>query len=441
MRLFFLFFIGLGLYAAELHFDTFKKSGSKPGDTLLIIGGIHGDEPGSYFTASLVAQYYTINKGNVWVVPNLNFDSIVRNKRGIYGDMNRKFASLDPNDKDYEIVSKIKKLITDEEVDLILNLHDGHGFYRPKWESSIFNPAAWGQATIIDQKVAPQLKKYSELDKIAQEVVKILNNGYLEQNYHRFGVKNTDTKYKDEQQQLSLTYFAINNGKAAFAIEASKNIESLPLKVFYHLQAIEAYMKIMGIEFSRDFELTPDEVKQRVYNYGKVIINDSIELDLNNVKRVLRYVPLPKTGTTIKSDNPLVAFLPHKTANASLFKINVGHLTAVYLYPDYFEIDNSLKEVKIIVDGEEKSVKIPSSFEYTRNFKVKAPPGYRVNVIGFTKVKGNQNNALVHTKDIPKRFALNPDENHFRIEIYKDSAFVGMVIAKDVSNKQQSNKR
>ncbi|MGM0623211.1 MAG: M99 family carboxypeptidase catalytic domain-containing protein [Campylobacterota bacterium] len=419
------------LCAANLHFDTFKKQGTAKGDTLLVIGGIHGDEPGSYFAPMLLATSYTIKKGNLWIVPNLNFDSIVKHRRGIYGDMNRKFAHIDKDDPDYEIVTDIKNLITQPEVDMVLNLHDGHGYYRPNWESSIFNPSAWGQASIIDQEVVPGLK-YGQLDKIAKEVSRRLNNGYLDKNHHRFDVKNTNTEFKDEQQQLSLTFFSITHNKAAFAIETSKNIQQLHLKVFYQLQAIEAYMDIMGIEYTREFKLEKDIIKQKIQNYGKVTINNSIEFDLNEIKKILYYVPLPKKGTVIESDNPLVAFVPHKTVDNTIFKLNVGHKTISYLYPDYFDVANSLQMLQIVADGKKKQIKLPSTFTYKNSFKIQAPKGYRVNVIGFTGVKGNQNGITVSTQDIPKRFSLSKDEKSFRVEIYKDGNFVGMAIAKDI---------
>lgn len=96
------------LDAANLHYSLIKKESSQAGSTLLIIGGIHGDEPGGYFAPMLLAKHYKIESGNVWIVPNLNFDSIVQNKRGVYGDMNRKFAKIEPKDKDLEIVNEIK---------------------------------------------------------------------------------------------------------------------------------------------------------------------------------------------------------------------------------------------------------------------------------------------------------------------------------------------
>jgi hypothetical protein len=37
-----------------------------------------------------------------------------------------------------DIVSIIKSLI--DKSDVLLNLHDGYGFYRPEWESELANP-------------------------------------------------------------------------------------------------------------------------------------------------------------------------------------------------------------------------------------------------------------------------------------------------------------
>jgi len=53
---------------------------------------------------------------------------MIANQRGIYGDMNRKFSTISKDDKDLKNIEKIKSLILDKKVDLILNLHDGHGF-------------------------------------------------------------------------------------------------------------------------------------------------------------------------------------------------------------------------------------------------------------------------------------------------------------------------
>jgi len=135
MRRFFWFFLIIGalLEAGQIDFTLYKLEGKQKGPTLLVFGGIHGNEPGGYYAPDLLARHYRIEKGALWVTPNLNMASILRFRRGIYGDMNRKFLSIRPNDPDYKTVQRIKRLILTPRVDLILNLHDGHGYYRHRW--------------------------------------------------------------------------------------------------------------------------------------------------------------------------------------------------------------------------------------------------------------------------------------------------------------------
>ena len=96
-KIFILFLFGLNfINAKNTPFNLYELKGDNDGSTLLVIGGIHGDEPGGYFAPSILADSYHILKGNVLVVPNLNPDSILAFKRGIYKDMNRKFAHIAP---------------------------------------------------------------------------------------------------------------------------------------------------------------------------------------------------------------------------------------------------------------------------------------------------------------------------------------------------------
>ena len=118
--------------ASALDYALIKK-GEPSSNTMLLIGGIQGDEPGGFLAASIVATDYNITKGSLWVVPNLNFPSIIERSRGTKGDMNRKFAHVEKDDPDYNSVMKIKDVITDKNVTLILNLHDGSGYYRDKF--------------------------------------------------------------------------------------------------------------------------------------------------------------------------------------------------------------------------------------------------------------------------------------------------------------------
>jgi len=160
-----------------MHFTLYQHGDDSP--AVLVIGGIQGDEPGGFSAATLLATHYTITRGAVWIVPNLNFPSIVRNTRGLHGDMNRKFLRLDKNDPEYSTVSRIQELIRHPNVKLVLNLHDGSGFFRPQYEDALRNPKRWGQCVIIDQSTIPEHLPHSNLKAMGQQACDDANFQFL----------------------------------------------------------------------------------------------------------------------------------------------------------------------------------------------------------------------------------------------------------------------
>lgn len=406
-------------------FSIYKKESQTPSHTLLIIGGIHGDEPGAYFAPAFFEKYYKITKGSVWVIPNINGDSIIANQRGIYNDMNRKFSVIEKDDPDYFIIERVKKIILDKKVDLILNLHDGHGFYRETYENAIFNPKAWGQATIIDQDKINGLNKFGDLDNIATQVKNNLNKDKLFQEFHSFGVKNTQTKFKDEQMQLSLTYFAVTNNKPAFAIETSKNITDLTEKVIYQLKSIEEFMKIMDIEFQRDFDINNyEEVKKRLFDFGEVKINENIAFDLSDSRKILRFVPLKKENNEFKFENSLGAtkIVDNK------YEVYIGNINVTNLFPQIFDVKEYKDSIKIEVDGKVISTKLGEVIDVKNSFKIVKNDFFRVNVIGFSKTGvDSEDDILLKKSDIVDSFSIDTNNKQYRVEFYKDNNFYGMI--------------
>lgn len=414
--------LGRGDGETPLRFSLYKHNGDDTGNTLLAIGGVHGDEPGSYFAASLLASHYHITKGNLWVVPNLNHESIVHNRRGVFGDMNRKFDYVAPDDPDYDIVMMIKSIILEPEVDLVLNMHDGHGFYRDRWENYIFNPRAWGQSYVIDQKTLDGVK-FGNMDEIGREVGEKLNS-HLAENHHYFNVKNTQTRDLDEEMQKSLTWFAVTHLKPAFGIETSKNIDALAIKVAYHLRSAEAFMDIMGIEYERNFELSFDGVQKALENYGHIYINNQITLDLIDLRRALHYVPMARTGNEITFDNPLGA----AKWMGDRYHIYVGNNHVSTLYPQYFDLGCDLKSVRFVANGRTQDVAIGQTLRVEDEFMVVPTPGVRVNVIGFvTPGKSSQDGVAIGRGDILRRFSQDVRAQTFRVEFYEGESFCGMI--------------
>ncbi len=415
-------FLTLNLHASK-NIQLIKKENPDSNTTLLVIGGIHGDEPGGYFAASILATHYTITSKNLWIVPNLNKASIQANKRGIHGDMNRKFSSIKKNDRDKKIVEDIKKIILSKNVSLVLNLHDGNGFYRKKKRGNIFNPNAWGQTCVIDQcKLSPE-QPFGNLNDIASKVKKNINKKLLKE-HHVFDVKNTKTKFHDEAMQHSLTYFAVTNNKPAFAIESSKHLPSLAKKVFYQLLAIEEFMKIMNITFSRDFQLNANSIAKIVNDYGTLEINDNILLNFCDIKKNLSYIPIKFTGNRFDFSNPLGSI---KKTNGN-YVVYVGNKKITTLRPQYFDIAQKCpKEFAIKIDNKLFSLKEASDFFVKDDFSIVENKGFRVNIIGY-KSKDHTNEAGIDIAlhDIDKVFSVDRSQKVFRVEFYKNDKFCSM---------------
>lgn len=260
--------------------NVYRIIGETPGRTIMIIGGIQGDEPGGYLTADLYADV-NLKKGNLIVVPRANFYSILLNRReGLTGDMNRKFGTdKKPTDLEEEIVAILKYLIA--ESDCLLNLHEGSGFYAPRWISSMENPKRYGQSIIFD---APVFKKPNSdqtiyLKELAEKVTKKVNSRIDNERY-RFKVNNHDTLSEASlhlEQRTSATYYALTKGHIpAFGIETSKSIKSLEEKIHMHKLVINAFMEEFGIIID-----TPGiKVEKPKMDYLIVKINDNHPLAL-----------------------------------------------------------------------------------------------------------------------------------------------------------------
>ncbi len=417
-----LLFIASSIYASD-DIQLIKKENSDSNTTLLVIGGIHGNEPGGYFAASILATHYNIKSKNLWIIPNLNKYSIMANRRGIHGDMNRKFAGIKKGDKDKKIVDEVKKIILSKNVSLVLNLHDGHGFYRRDNQGTIFNPTAWGQTCVIDQCNLKEEQEFGNLNNIASTVKSNINTKLI-QKHHSFNVKNTKTKLGNRAMQHSLTYFAIRNNKPAFAIETSKNLSSLSQKIYYQLIAIEEYMKIMDISFTRNFSLNTKSINKIIKEYGFLSINSNFNLDLDNIKKSLRFVPIKLAGNRFSFSNPLGGIKKVK----GRYLVYIGNKKITTLKPQYFKLSNNCQnKFDVIADGNKISVDKASSFFVNDDFKIVKSKNYRVNIIGYQgKKHSDESNIKIKRSDLQKRFSLDNSDKAYRIEFYNKNDFCFM---------------
>ncbi|WP_199770724.1 M99 family carboxypeptidase catalytic domain-containing protein, partial [Helicobacter marmotae] len=404
----------------------------KAAPTLLLMGGIHGDEAGAYYTTDLFLRHYRITQGSVWVVPVANPHGMFANKRGIYGDMNRKFASLSPNDPDYQSIQDIKALLADPEIDISLHLHDGSGYYRPTYINSLLSPYRWGNCSVIDQHELSGAK-YGSLEAFVSQMVADINRHLLAP-IHKYHVHNTHTKSKNDTEQLkALTFFSLSLGKPALTNEASKELD-IPTRVYYHLLSIESLLHQLNITFERDFSLEVSTIKALLSpsNFSATI-TPLITLPLKNLKPHLTYFPLPKMelkSIPIESQTHLLGLL-HKAHNVTL---QYGPTTLTTLSPEYYSFDTSLHNVQVLIDDTPHSIPMGSSLtlEESQSIAFEAPEGYRVNVIGFSlpnesNPKPNESNIKIHKRNLMPKYSIDTLYRTYRAEFYKQEDFSGMI--------------
>ena len=188
-------------------------------------------------------------------------------------------------------------------------------------------------------------------------------------------------------------------------------------------------MDWLGLEYQRDMDLQDVAIKDAIDNNVKVsFYQNRIFMDMKNARKTLRYVPL-REGSHVEfsASSPLVAI----TSRENGYRINYGNRRVTDLHPQYFDYDDSLSSITMLVDGEEKQVAPGSIVDVDQAFRVETLEGYRVNVIGWSKKKlKNESGHDIYRKEIVKRYSIDKQGTIFRVELYKDKKFSGMVLVR-----------
>ncbi len=411
-------------YASEFPFTLHKLKSANPGPTVLVIGGIQGDEPGGFTAASLLVTDYRIENGEVWVVPNLNFESIIKRSRGVHGDMNRKFLQIPESDPEFQAVAKIKRIITEEQVDLVLNLHDGSGFFNPHHIDKDENPKRWGQSVVIDQANI-EARRFGNLGALALDSIDRANRSSTTPR-ENFRLKNTQTRLGNTEMEKTLTYFAIRHGKAAMGVEASKNYPTAR-RIFNHLRLVEAIFERIGIAYQRSFKLTSAEIERKLgRDIQLALFDNKILYDFDKARARINYVPLKKeSAIKFRTNNPLVAIIN----SAKSIKVRYGNRGVTTLNPQFFDYDHSLAEIPMVIDGRDARVPSGTVVAVDNSFMIQPIDGMRVNVIGFRKSgRRNESGLLIRQADINKRFSVDQQAQRFRVEFYREDRYSGMIL-------------
>ena len=228
--------------------EVYKIYGRQDGPTMLIIGGIQGDEPGGFLSADSYTEI-KLEKGNLIVIPRTNFYSIMLFNREVKGvDMNRLFDKT-PDDWQGDIINKLKEYM--KESDIFLNLHDGWGFHYPEHISWHKSPDRFGYSVIVDEEeYTCSNGKTLKLGEMAKKAMDAANEKIPDDDpkKHYFNTETSKSSSRFKSMRKSATWYAVSDlCIPAFGIEGSKNMK-LDKNVLYHNYVINEFMKNTGIE-------------------------------------------------------------------------------------------------------------------------------------------------------------------------------------------------
>ncbi len=418
---------------------TILKRGTNTGMKLLVLGGIQGDEPGAFTSASILSTHYAFKNAQVTIIPNLNLPSIIARERGSFGDMNRKFANLSKDDPQYDEVLRLQEYILEFHPDIILNLHDGSGFYSEKYISKLRNPQRWGQSCIIDQ--ANIDSPHGNLEEVAHQVIEEANQQIKDKDFY-FTVHNTHTNKGNPEMEKTLTWFGVKNNIASYGLEVSKEFNTTS-RAFYHLVQLEAFFNIYNIEFERAFPLTEENLHKALnYNIYISFADNRVVLPLYGIKdKQLGYIPLPK-NTNYKAFQAIIA--PVEDSGKSI-KVHYGNnlLTSFKIEEYTFSKESPVFLVNLIqtIETEDgkfefekmQEIEIGEILPVEKSFFINHQKDYRINAIGARKEKKIDNikteaDVYIEKSDFDPRYAVDEANNMYRIEIYKEKEFIGMFI-------------
>lgn len=198
----------------------------EPGPAVLVIGGIHGDEPSGYHAAGEIKQW-EVERGTLLVMPYANPPAIEEEERYAEGkrDLNRAFRDVDESDLTGKAAASINDFIRRYQPDLILDLHSAPDFRR-------VDPGSLGQTLIFCGAEDTEEVVYG----VKEEV-----NRRIDKKKHRYLV--VDPPSRGTLVRESYRRFGISG----IIVEASREL-SLYEKTSYHMKVVSKILEILEMK-------------------------------------------------------------------------------------------------------------------------------------------------------------------------------------------------
>lgn len=209
--------------------------GEQPEPKMLVLGGVHGDEPAAYWSGN-AASDLRLKKGTLYVIPHLNEVARKKGTREGSGDINRKFPGNPAGDPEQRLCWEVTKLIQEEGIEMVMTFHEALGFRSEP-------PHHPGQTFYYDWDKNPY--QGTDLTAKANQIIDRLN-AKIRANLKDFQQKELFTTYVDPiptsatfelMQKVHVDY--------AYGCEVCKNNDP-KRRVWFHLAALTTWMELEG---------------------------------------------------------------------------------------------------------------------------------------------------------------------------------------------------
>lgn len=127
---------GLLCKGTRLETPYYVIESSRPGPTVMITGGLHGDEPAGMRAAEQI-RHWPLKRGRLIVVPRANVRGLAARSRNIpeepkdSANLNRNFPCKDGPDKPLNAIAEaIWQLALERKPDWLIDLHEGFDFHK-----------------------------------------------------------------------------------------------------------------------------------------------------------------------------------------------------------------------------------------------------------------------------------------------------------------------
>lgn len=211
----------------------FVFDSGKPGHTVMVVGGVHGNEPSGHEAAKWLYEDFlhdrrTLQAGKLVIIPAANVTGLKEKKRKLEGvDLNRQYPGVKNGNPAQQIAYQIDQLMRQHRVQMVIDLHSG---FR--------NASGKGMGNTVRGTIgAGRLLAKETADYINQQM------GYqaTEHKYWRQGgIPKPNTTAGNINQPA-------HGDKPGFTIETLRYDSPLPVKVREHLYAVEYLLASMGL--------------------------------------------------------------------------------------------------------------------------------------------------------------------------------------------------